>query len=106
MASRACFCTAALTASASCCEMLLSCFICIRLSLCRVGSAHPTLTISKSFKLGKFQLAAVHVHAPELGAARRFGHGLARIEQALGIECGFQCVELDEFFLGELHAHL
>jgi len=60
----------------------------------------------KPFEIGEGDLPAMHVHAPELGAARECRHRLARIEDTVGVEGVLESVKLGEFFFRELHAHL
>jgi hypothetical protein len=52
------------------------------------------------------QLTVVDVHRAPLGAAVQFGHGLAGVEQGVGIERGLHVVEARQFRGGELGAHL
>ena len=66
----------------------------------------PRQTPSKSLQLWKRQLAALHMHATQLGAAMQGGHGFAGIEQAVRVEGGFEGMELAEFGRIKLLAHL
>src|SRR5436309_15532323 len=51
-------------------------------------------------------LAMVHVHASEFGAAMQCGHSLARIEQAMSVERLLDAMEQRQLIRCELHAHL
>ena len=48
----------------------------------------------------------MHVHGAELGAPVQRGHGFLRVEQTGRVEGPLQGVELEQFRLAELHAHL
>src|SRR5687767_12631207 len=61
---------------------------------------------SKPRKIRTLHFTHMHMPAPELGAAREQRHGLARIEQALGIEGALDGVESLQLGGAELHAHL
>ena len=60
----------------------------------------------KSFQFGKRQFAVMYMHGAKLGTAVQRRHGLARVQQSLGIEGGFYRVELLQFWRIKLHAHL
>src|SRR5438132_5050210 len=55
--------------------------------------------------VGKCQLAAVHMHAAELGATVQGRKHLSGIEQALGVEGAFQALLLVEVNLAEHLRH-
>src|SRR5258705_11421835 len=59
----------------------------------------------KPRKLGESELAAVDMHAAELGAAVQGRKYLARVEQALGVERAFKPLLLVEIDLAEHFAH-
>ena len=52
------------------------------------------------------QLAMMHVHGAEFGTTVQRGDGLARVEQAIGIERMLDSMKLQQFTVIELHAHL
>src|SRR5690606_29824593 len=71
------------------------------------GRSHFALSCpSESLQFRKRQLTAVHVHGAELGAALQGRNVLARIEQTLGIKCGLDRLEVQQFVGVELDAHL
>ena len=48
----------------------------------------------------------MHMQRPELRTARQAGNRLARIQQAVRIECGLERMKLAQFRHGKLYAHL
>src|SRR5690349_16637834 len=69
-------------------------------------SAMKVSDTSEPRDVGARDLAAAHVHAAPFRAAVDGGHGLARIEDAVGIERALHVVESRDLGTAELLAHL
>src|SRR5690349_10015471 len=69
------------------------------------SSGLNSLTWSEPRNVGERHLAAMDVHAPELGAAMQHREHLAGVEQAFGIERAFQALLMRKVDLGEHLAH-